>query len=215
MSILFSGDFHANARHELYEISRIPLLARFGQERYDAIRYHIILGDGGFLWPGNEEGDRHNFTVLNKRPFPILCVQGNHDPVLGMERLPEVDIGIGGPVLQIHDAPFTAYFKRGNIYTLEGFRFLALGGALSVDRKDRKPGVSWWEKEYWTEEEQKEVMELLATDHAFDYVLSHTGPHRINRKVFTGARASRSGKYRDEVAFLNDRIDSLIQCRQW
>jgi hypothetical protein len=104
-----------------------------------------------------------------------------------MENIPEAAIGIGEPVLQIHDAPFTAHLKRGKIYTIEGFRFLALGEALSVDRQDREPGVTWWEKEYWTEQEQKDVIGLLATDHAFDYALSHTGPHRINRKVFIGA----------------------------
>jgi hypothetical protein len=47
------------------------------------------------------------------RPFPVLCVIGNHEPILGMSGLTETDIGIGGTVYQINADPFVAYLKRG------------------------------------------------------------------------------------------------------
>jgi hypothetical protein len=213
MAILLSGDFHANAVQELKQITRLALEAKYGKELFGEIKYHIILGDGGFMWPGNEEKDAANYRALALRPFPILCIIGNHEPMLGRNDLEEVDIGIGETVLQVNKDPFTAYLKRGKIYTIEGYKFLALGGALSIDKASRKTGRSWWPKEYWLPEEKEAVMDLLKQEKNFDYVLAHTGPNRINRTLF--ARGEYNQKFNDEVAALNDTIDSMITCKQW
>ena len=238
MSILLSGDFHANARNEINSITKKTLVKKYQQEVFEKIKYHIILGDGGFMWPGNHKTDLFNYKVLAKRSFPILCVVGNHEPILGVNNAAEVDIGIGEKVLLVNDAsPFVAYLKRGKIYTIDGIRFLVLGGALSIDKKLRKPNISWWESEYWSETEKQDLLKLLETENVFDCVLSHTGPDSINRIVFrhffenlrsihtpeTG-KLSDSGyaaelvdhdRIKDEVACLNDKIDAMIQCREW
>jgi len=206
LSILFSGDFHGNAAHELKSITKNSLLAKYRQEKYDAIRYHIILGDGGFLWPGERRTDIYNFKVLAYRPFPVLCVIGNHEPVLGISGLPEVDIGIGQTVCQIQAEPFVAYLKRGKVYTIDGFRILVLGGALSSDKGWRKPGKTWWEGEYWSESETNDVFKLIETDSIFDCVISHTGPHHINKRLFDNGISFHPAKFNDEVAFLNEDI---------
>jgi hypothetical protein len=212
MSILISGDFHANARDELHTITRRSLVSRFGQDKFGAIEYHVILGDAGFLWPHNHKTDTFNYEALARRPFPILSVLGNHEPIYGRTDIPEVDIGIGETVYQVSEIPFAAYLKRGKVYTFGGFRFLVLGGALSIDKAYRTPGASWWEAEYWTLQEKADIFKLLEKDNTFDYVLSHTGPHRINSTAFA---VYDSEKFRDEVAFLNDEIDALIHCQQW
>jgi len=74
MVILSSGDFHANSRGELRVITKDSLLYKFGYEVYKSINYHIILKDRGFDWVNNEGRDKMNYSVLNKRPFPILVV---------------------------------------------------------------------------------------------------------------------------------------------
>ena len=215
MSILLSGDFHANSVNELSSITKQALLKKYKQERFYDIQYHIILGDGGFLWPGNLKTDLFNYEVLANRPFPILCVIGNHEPMLGMDNLPETDIGIGETVYQIQDKPFIAYLKRGKIYTIDGLTFLVLGGALSIDKAYRKPGVSWWEREYWTAEEKKAVMKLIKTNNVFDCVLSHTGPHYMNYMLFDHLLSEYTKKFHDEVAFLNEEIEKKIQFKEW
>jgi hypothetical protein len=134
MSILFSGDFHANARGELTLLTNDTLLNKFGAEIYSSVNYHIILGDGGFGWENNEKRDKYNYKKLAERSFPILVVQGNHEPIYGMKKVKETDIGIDEKVLVINKKPFTAYLKRGNIYTIDGIKFLVLGGALSIDK---------------------------------------------------------------------------------
>jgi len=214
MSILFSGDFHANAVNELSSITKNALLKKYGREKYDGINYHIILGDGGFMWPGNRKTDLFNYKVLAHRPFPTLCVIGNHEPILGMSGVPETDIGIGETVYQINDEPFTAYLKRGKVYTIDGIKFLVLGGALSVDRAFRRPNISWWEKEYWTAQEERNLFKLLKTENVFDCVISHTGPHHINKLLFERIAQSKE-KFIDKVALLNDEIYSQIKFREW
>jgi hypothetical protein len=215
MAILFSGDFHANARGELEYISEKTLLEKYKEDLYKKINYHIILGDTGFLWPGNEKTETYNYNELGRRPFPVLYVAGNHEPVLGRFDLPEVDIGLGENVVQVNkDKPFTAYLKRGKIYNIENHRFLVLGGALSIDKAYRTPGRSWWEQEYWSIEEKTAIFDLLERENDFDYVLSHTGPSRINRAI-NNVNADYIPKVKDEVSALNEVIDGKLTCKQW
>jgi hypothetical protein len=68
MAVLISGDFHANAVNELGRITKEALVSTYGHNLFDEIRYHVILGDGGFMWPGNEKGDIYNYKVLVQRP---------------------------------------------------------------------------------------------------------------------------------------------------
>ena len=214
MSILFSGDFHANAAGELSTITRKSLVEKY-EQKFAEIKYHIILGDCGFLWPGNDKSDIFNYKVLAHRPFPILGVIGNHEPVLGIiHEIPETDIGIGETVYQIQGEPFVAYLKRGKVYTIDGIKLLVLGGALSIDKMYRKPNRSWWELEYWTEQETEDVLKLLETDNTFDYVISHTGPDHINQKLFASTMFL-STKFNDKVAALNDIIHERIHFREW
>jgi hypothetical protein len=211
MAILFSGDFHANSQQELSKITKREIISRFGKDLFGRIRYHVILGDGGFLWPGNRKGDNYNYKTLAFRPFPVLCVIGNHEPILGLTNPRETDIGIGNTVYQINETPFVAYLQRGKIYTMDNRDFLVLGGALSIDKIFRTPGKTWWKEEYWSDEEKEAVLRLLDNRNTFDYVLSHTGPERINRLLFCGP----SAKHTDKVSLLNDTLDGKIICKQW
>ena len=216
MSILLSGDFHIDSRGELAYITREYLLERYNPELFDEINYHIILGDGGFLWPGQGEKEASLFKELAKRPFPILCVMGNHEPVLGRPDLPEIDIGIGEKVILVNEKnPLLVFLKRGKVYNIDKWKFLALGGALSIDKMFRRPNISWWENEYWTTEEESELFALLEKENNFDYVLSHTGPNRINLKVFSQNGTGIQMKCHDKVAKLNEEIDRRISCKQW
>jgi hypothetical protein len=214
MSILFSGDFHANEIGEIRFISKDTLLKTYGPKKFGKIKYHIILGDGGFMWQNNREKDFRNYQALAERPFPVLCVLGNHEPIYGMKDIPETDIGIGETVYQINKKPFTAYLKRGKVYTIDGIKFLVLGGALSIDKAYRIPNRSWWELEYWKEQEKLDLFKLLETENEFDIVISHTGPFHINRMLFRGDSVF-NHKSADEVSFLNEKIHDRIQFREW
>jgi Icc-related predicted phosphoesterase len=213
MSVLISGDFYSSCSGELSSITKKALKKKYGREKFSQIKYHVILGDACFMWPGNQKSDVFNYKVLNYRPFPVLCVLGNHDPVLGMKDIKETDIGIGETVLQINDNPFVAYLKRGKIYHIDELKFLVLGGALSVDKEYQVKNKTWWEREYWSYKEKEDVLKLIKTENVFDFVLSHTGPDSINRKVFEHLFVNK--KINDEVAVLNDEIIKKITFQEW
>jgi len=216
MSILLSGDFHNGVSGELKTITKNNLLSSYDENLFNSINYHIILGDAGFLWPNQEELDKHNFEILSERKFPILAIIGNHDPVYGIKDMQEEDIGIGDKVLIVHEKnPFIAYLKRGKVYTIDGYKILALGGALSTDKKSRIEGKSWWREEYWLEDEKKALFELLELENKFDFVLSHTGPYKINWELASRGVPDRHGKLDDEVGVLNEEVDNKIKFRAW
>jgi hypothetical protein len=213
MAVLLSGDFHGNAVGELAILTKKHLLTKLSLQTYQSITYHIILGDGGFLWPGNGKADVKSYRVFSVRHFPVLSVIGNHEPMLGM-KLPEEDIGIGETVYLVNKKPLIAYLKRGKVYRIDGFKFLVLGGALSIDKARRVPGRSWWENEYWSDQERVDLARLLDQDNTFDYVLSHTGPNRVNNRLFSAFFAD-SPKFEDEVAIMNDGVDLAVSCKGW
>jgi hypothetical protein len=131
-----------------------------------------------------------------------------------MEKMPEVDIGLGEKVYQIHAHPFVAYLKRGAVYAIDGFKLLVLGGALSIDKEAHLPHNTLWEKKYWTEQEKQSFFTLLRNENVFDCVLSHTAPERINKMIFGFSNSFRT-PISDEAGKLNDRIDAQIQYREW
>jgi len=215
MSILFSGDFHASSSGEISSITKITLKKRYRSEKYSRINYHIILGDGGFMWQGNFVHDMLNNETLRQREFPVLCVIGNHEPILGMNNLSEseIDIGIGEKVLLAYDKPFIAYLKRGKVYNIDGFKFLVLGGALSIDKNNRTPGLTWWEEEYWSEKEKKTLFKLFEKENEFDCVLSHTGTDSVNKIILNSI--NKLPWIIDEVALLNEEICKKIKFKEW
>ena len=213
MSVLFSGDFHANKYGEMKFINEESLRNKY-HSLYDGINFHIILGDGGFKRPLKKRKYDTNYDPLARRGFPVLCVIGNGDPFLGMKNVKETDIGIGETVFQIDEKPFVAYLKRGKAYTVDGIKFLVLGGALTPNRGKLVRNYSWWENEYWSEEEKRDVFKLLEKDSQFDLVISHTGPYRVNKVLFNNYKYLQE-KLSDEVACLNDEIDKKIRFREW
>jgi len=166
------------------------------------------------MWPGNQGGDLENYFILSRREFPVLCVIGNHEPILGMSNLQETDIGIGEKVYQIFNNPFVAYLKRGKVYYIDGFKLLVLGGALSVDKDYQVKNNTWWEREYWSAQEEKDVFKLLETENTFDCVVSHTGPEHINNIILEPVMYNRI-KIDDKVGILNDEICKRIKFKEW
>jgi len=211
MAILLSADFHGNnSNSEFYGVSEKRLKRKYS-DIYNKITYHIILGDGGFQTP--QKGITDYYKSLSRRQFPILSVIGNHEPILGMGDLKEADKKIGDTVYMIKEEfPYIAYLKRGKVYNIDGFKFLVLGGGLSIYKDKEKKEIKC-EQGNWSEQEEQDLFKLLETESTFDYVLSHTGPHRINKILFK--KKIDSINEIDKVALMNDKIDEKIQCIGW
>jgi predicted phosphodiesterase len=128
--IAFVGDLHMNAQWARRAI-------RHAAERGAEVIVH--LGDFGYTF------DAKYMRVLNRTlsetGVPLLFVDGNHECFTTLLRYPIRDNGLR----QLTD--WVWHLPRGFRWTWDGVRFLALGGAHSVDRPYRVPGTSWWSEE--------------------------------------------------------------------
>ena len=192
---------------------------------YSAITYAIVLGDFGFPWctcPVDEQGihptdktDKHLLKWYNEKPFKILAVPGNHDNYDMIEKLTQVPM-FGATVGKVSENVF--YLNRGEIYKIEGKRFLVLGGALSEDKVFRTIHESWWPQERWTEAEQTAcISKIQEQGTQFDYVLSHTGPSAGIACIdpYFSNEDNLEELSIDSTVVFNDKIDSLVAYKKW
>ena len=205
MSILISGSL-LSEENQLRLVTKKTLLKGYGSELFKSIKYHIIVGETDFMVPHEADMVKCNLDALSYRPFPVLCVMGNHTKNYDTSDMKEIDMGIGDTVYQIKDKPFVAYLKRGKVYNFDGYKCLVLGGAPSFRLSNQNPFIMW------TEQEKSDLFHLLETDTAFDFVFSQVGPYQVNRRVYD---LSKPDSERDEVFFFNDTINDKIQFSKW
>ena len=93
--------------------------------------YIIVCGDFGF-WSDTPE-EEYWLDWLEKKPFTILWVDGNHENFTRLNELP-VHEWHGGKVHFIR--PHVIHLMRGQLHNIEGNTFFTMGGAQSHDIED-------------------------------------------------------------------------------
>lgn len=152
--IAFAGDWHMNWRHAAHAIHSLNGTA-------DVI---VHLGDYGYTFDA-----RFMKTVdrsLERAGLVLLFVDGNHECFPTLLRYPIKENGLR----RLTDRQW--HLPRGFRWNWGGVRFLALGGAHSVDRPYRIPGTSWWVDEEITPAEATQV----AAGGPADVLISHDCP---------------------------------------
>jgi len=188
----------------------------------------IQLGDWGAIW-----FDKHNIhkykkdlelqVKWSKKKFTTLVVPGNHENYEIIDRLPSKEV-FGGKVKVL--SPTNIYnrerihkdiylLQRGEIYTINGLKILALGGAMSHDKSTRTVGVDWWERELWSfEEESNCISNLDKVDWKVDFVVAHTCPEEVSRMILT-----RNGKEFYSIdptsKFFSHLISEGLRFKEW
>ena len=176
----------------------------------------IITGDFGGVWFGDSRDDE-TLDWLERLPFTLVFVCGNHENYDALERYPVVEWH-GGKVHRIR--PHVLHLMRGQIFELEGCRFFTMGGAKSHDIEDgilepdtsdferrltmlqRKPRaryrinhISWWAQELPSDEEYTEARRNLdAVGWAVDYIITHCAPTSI---ALMGSRHNEADRLSD------------------
>lgn len=159
---MFVGDWHGDSDHAYYII----------QTAVDNDVVAIIqLGDFGcfpefdWYWKFVE----HLECCLDFFRMPLFFIDGNHDDLNHLMSRPVTDSGMR----QL--SPHALYVPRGMYFELGGHKILALGGAYSIDKSSRKPGVSWWPTE---QIEDIDVKRALSQPRP-DIMITHDAPNEV------------------------------------
>jgi len=141
--------------------------------------YVIIAGDFGLLWCGvPDKVEKYWIKWLNEKPWTTLFIDGNHD---NHERLNSLENAyrFGSDVGKVSDSVF--HLRRGEVYKIAGHRIFTFGGAVSIDKANRKEHLSWWKEEVpsWAECEHG-LKNLSEQKDEVDYIITHTCPHDIS-----------------------------------
>ena len=156
----------------------------------------IICGDFGAIWDNGNE-DLYWQDWLNTRNFTTLFVDGNHENFPLLYEYPVIDYK-GGKVHQIRDSVY--HLMRGEIFTIEDYKFFAMGGASSHDKEWRKEGVSWWPQEVPSVKELKNALiNLTANDWSVDYIISHCCADSIQHMLSPDYEYDRLTKFFEET----------------
>lgn len=174
--IYVSGDPHG-------DVGRFQLLYQQGEGRFTAADTLIFAGDFGYTCaPDGPRYKRERLDDLAARPYTICFCDGNHEDFAALNSYPVAEWN-GGLVHVIR--PNILHLMRGQCYTIEGKTILTLGGAYSRDAYIRQRGVDWFPEEelYTPADYTTTAATLKAVGNRVDYVISHTCPSEIIRRM--------------------------------
>ena len=174
--VYVTGDIHGQPRRVVNFAKDVHI------SRNDVL---IILGDVGANYYLNEL-DNECKRRLNSIKCTIFCIHGNHE--CRPEHVSSYHlVDWNGGKVWVEDAyPRILFAKDGEIYTIEGKSYLAIGGAYSVDKFYRlERNYGWWSDEQPSEEIKRYVESQIDKVKRVDYVLSHTCPFKYEpREAF-------------------------------
>lgn len=157
--VLVAGDWHGDDRWA-------ELCCQYAyKEGCDAI---IQVGDFGF-WTDNQWTQQYLDSVeraAREWDMQIFWVDGNHEDHSRRDEFNDPG-----------ERPLTTHLPRGQRWTWWGKRFMALGGAFSVDRFARTEGVTWWSGEVLAQDEIEHASRDDGTP--VDVVFAHDCPSGV------------------------------------
>jgi hypothetical protein len=203
--IYITGDTHG-------EFSRFTdFCQRFETTKNDIM---IILGDAGINYYGKRK-DKLVKEHLQALPLTFFCIHGNHE--IRPTTIPtyENQLWNNGIVYYEPDYSNILFAKDGEVYDLDGYKSLVLGGAYSVDKFYRlQKGYGWWEDEQPSDEIKLDIESKLEGIDGIDVVLSHTCPYKyIPREVFLACVDQSTVDSTTEVWL--DTIEESLNYRKW
>lgn len=105
----------------------------------------LQLGDFGFIGQGVDRFIYKVNRTLERLDMYLYWVDGNHENHDRLESIPLNGEGLRPIANRIYHLP------RGFRWEWQGIKFLACGGAYSIDKGRRKAYVSWWPQETITQ----------------------------------------------------------------
>lgn len=190
--IFCTGDCHSS----FHRFSTENFPEQYEMTKDDVV---IICGDFGGIWYQEGYTKKEDWWLdwLDSKPFTTVFVDGNHENFNRLNAFP-VKEWHGGKVHEIR--PSILHLMRGEVFTIEGKKFFAFGGASSHDIQDgildyedpdwrkqakqldaqgkymyRIKGLSWWRQEMPTKAEMDYGEENLKKHgNNVDFIITHS-----------------------------------------
>ena len=169
--IAVAGDWHGNMRWATQQIARI------GRDVLKDEPRKIILHAGDFgIWPGKPGKIFLDSVeaVLELTGAELWFVDGNHedfDQLLGLQAMSKsLD-----PLAPVQVRKNISWLPRGCRWTWHGRKWLAFGGAVSIDQDFQRKRETWWPQEKIT------IAQITAAAHGgpADVMLCHDCPSEV------------------------------------
>lgn len=210
--VYITGDIHGDFRD----------LVAFSQERgLTADDIVIILGDVGVNYYLHGR-DRKTRKMTARIPATLLCIHGNHEArPQSLPDLYEQREWHGGQVMVEPAYPNLLFAVDGEVFDIDGFSAVAIGGAYSIDWAWRvENGIPWFPDEQPDAAIRQRVEAVLdARGWQVDVVLSHTCPAKYTpvEAYFEGIDQSKVDKGTEEwLDSIEDRLDyQRWYCGHW
>lgn len=210
--IKITGDIHGNINRLLRIIDSM--------KRGD---YLIQLGDAGLNlmnyyngYPGEDETKKQKLnSAAAWKGVKILFVYGNHE-----KRASNIEtykfVNFAGAKAFVEAEYPNLIFLSDDIYTIMDKRILVIGGAYSVDWRDRTIGRDWWTDEQ-PSDETKNYIENRISENNFkcDYVLTHTCPAKYIPSDVSKANLSENIKDYSTEEWLDSVEEKLVDYQGW
>lgn len=160
---LLVGDTHADTPF---------LLAALRTAQHLGLPTVIQLGDFGY-WPHADSFLRLARTARETYGVDVWFIDGNHENFYDLSAHVSKARPLGAdPRSPVELAPGFVYLPRGSRIRVAGQRVLCVGGATSVDRTLRTPGIDWFIEERLSD---ADIDAAIAGGPA-DILLSHDAP---------------------------------------
>ncbi len=159
------GDTHGN-------VSFAAAVMRAAE--HNGIHHIFQVGDFG-IWD-HKEGGVYYLDKISElaelRDVHWWVTLGNHENYDSVERY---QASSQGSFIKVRDR-ITILGNKSGMFELDGIKFASVGGAYSIDRFSREPGISWWEQEMTTMADIYRLEELVKVHGKADVLLTHDAP---------------------------------------
>jgi hypothetical protein len=156
------------------------------------------------------------FEIYKNFPFTTLFIDGNHDDHNRILTLPTEHM-FGSDVGEvIKDKMY--HLRRGRIYNIKGYKFLTIGGGLSVDKQYRIENKSWWSGELLNEEDKSKIKKIIEDNNYYtDYIITHVPPQTIINKMEANCLLYNNYnlKEKDPTSIFLENIFALMTFKKW
>jgi Calcineurin-like phosphoesterase len=163
--VMVIGDLHHNTAAAVEAITRgAPYL------RDEDLKLALQLGDFGY-W-GQDSYLSKTDAALRKAGMKLWFLDGNHEHHDRLSRLLR-DSALPDPV---DVSPQIRWLPRGSRWTWHGRVWMAMGGAVSVDKAARRQGLDWFPQE---EISAEQAQKAAAAGHT-DVMITHDCPSDVS-----------------------------------